>query len=96
MRMMVTIRVPVETGNRTIKDGTLPRVIQQVTERIKPECCYFFLENGQRTMRAVFEMPDCVAMVPSFEPALLALDAAVEMTPVMTAEELAAGFKALG
>ncbi len=35
-------------------------------------------------------------MVPSFEPALLGLEADIELTPVMTAEELAAGFKALG
>jgi hypothetical protein len=96
MRMMVTIRVPVETGNRAIKDGSLPRLIQQVTDRIRPECAYFFLENGKRTMRAVFNLEHQGDMVPSFEPALIGLDAAVELTPVLTADELAAGFKALG
>jgi hypothetical protein len=96
MRMMVTIRVPVQTGNRAIKDGSLARVIQQVTERIRPECAYFFLENGRRTMRAVFDLKTQGDMVPSLEPALLELDAEVELTPVLTAEELAAGFKALG
>jgi hypothetical protein len=96
MRMMVTIRVPVETGNRTIKDGTLPRVIQEVTERIRPECAYFFVENGRRTMRAVFDLKNANDMVPAFEPALMALNADIELLPVMTGEELGAGFKALG
>ena len=96
MRMMVTIRVPVESGNRAIKDGTLPRIIQGVTERIRPECAYFFIENGRRTMRAVFDLKSQADMVPNFEPALLGLDAELELIPVMTGEELASGFKALG
>jgi hypothetical protein len=96
MRMMVTIRVPVETGNRAIKDGSLPRIIKEVTERIRPECAYFFIESGRRTMRAVFDLKNTNDMVPDFEPALLGLDAELELIPVMTAEELSAGFKALG
>lgn len=96
MRMMVTIRVPVEAGNRAIKDGSLPRIIQQVTERIRPESAYFFVEAGRRTMRAVFDLDQTHQMVPSFEPALLGLEAEIELIPVMTAEELATGFKALG
>ena len=96
MRMMVTIRVPVEAGNRAIKDGTLPKIIQQVTERIRPECAYFFIENGRRTMRAVFDLKQTHDMVPAFEPALIGLQADIELIPVMTAEELGAGFKALG
>ena len=96
MRMMVTLRVPVETGNRAIKDGSQPKIIQQVTERIRPECAYFYIENGRRTMRAVFDLKQPQDMVPSFEPALLGLDAEMELTAVMTGEELGAGFKALG
>ena len=96
MRMMVTIRIPVETGNRAVKDGTLPKLIAEITERTKPESAYFYLDQGRRTMRAVFDLKEANHMVPSFEPALLGLDAEVELTPVMTGEELAAGFQLKG
>ena len=96
MRMMVTVRVPVERGSAAIKDGTLPRVIKGTLERINPECAYFFLENGKRTMRAFFEMKKEADMVPAFEPAMLELNAEIELIPVMVATELEAGFQALG
>ena len=37
MRTMLTVSVPVEIGNQTIKDGTLPKTIEQATEFMKPE-----------------------------------------------------------
>jgi hypothetical protein len=95
MRMMVTLRIPVETGTRAIKDGSLPRIVQQITERIRPECAYFMLEGGQRTMRAVFDLKNTSDMVPNFEAAMMGLDAHVELTPVMTADDLAAGMKGM-
>lgn len=96
MRMMLKLRVPVTSGNRGIKDGTLAKVIQQVSERIRPECQYFGLENGTRTMWAVFDLKNTADMVPSLEPAMLGLDCEVELSPVMTGEDLATGMKALG
>jgi hypothetical protein len=93
MRTMVTIRLPVESGNRAIKDGTLPKIIAQITERIRPESCYFYIEHGKRTMRAVCDLKDVSDMPATFEPVLLALDAELEFTPVMNADELAAGLK---
>ncbi|MBI3791741.1 MAG: hypothetical protein HY275_12810 [Gemmatimonadetes bacterium] len=92
MRMMVTIRVPVAAGNRTIRDGSMGTVIQQTLERIKPECAYFFVEQGRRTMRAVFDLPSPGMQAAWFEPVLWALDAEIEIMPCMTAQELAAGF----
>jgi hypothetical protein len=96
MRMMATVRIPVATGSRTIKDGTLPQVIQKTLEHLKPECAYFVIENGKRTMRAVFEMRNEGDMVPAFEPAMMQLDAEIELTPCMTAEDLKSGFQAMG
>ncbi len=46
-------------------------------------------------MRAVFDLENANDMVPSFEPVMMALDAEVELIPVMTAEELASGFAAM-
>lgn len=95
MRMVVTLRVPVETGSRTVKDSTLPQVIQKTLEHIKPEYVYFFLENGKRTMRTVFEMEHAGEMVPAFEPAMMQLDAEVELTPCMTSEDLKSSLQAM-
>ncbi len=95
MRIMATVRVPVDKGNAVVADGTMGQVVQEALARIKPECAYFYLENGRRTMRAVFEMENQVEMVPAFEPLLIQLNAEVELTPVMTAAELEDGFKAL-
>lgn len=96
MRMMLTFKVPVATGSRAIKSGDLPRVIRHTLERLRPESAYFYLEGGQRTMRAVFQLPAEKDMVPLLEPLMIELDGALELTPVMTADDLQAGFKALG
>ncbi len=92
MRMMVTVRVPVATGNRTLQDGSLPGLIEKTLGRIKPESAYFFMENGRRTMRAVFEMKQSNDMVPTFEPLMMGLEAEIELIRVMTADELKTGF----
>jgi hypothetical protein len=65
-------------------------------QQIKPECVYFFLEHGKRTMRAVFEMKQASDMMPAFEPAMMGLDAEIELIPCMTADDLKAGFQAMG
>lgn len=46
-------------------------------------------------MRAVFNMQNENDMVAAFEPVLMELDAKIDLTPVMTAPELEAGFRAL-
>lgn len=71
------------------------RPIEDLLGRIKPECVYFFVENGKRTMRAVFDLKQTQDMMPAFEPAIIAMDAEVELIPVMTLEELRAGFAAM-
>ena len=96
MRMMAVIRIPVDKGNKSLKDGSIQQHIQRVMEQIKPESAYFYLEGSRRTMRAVYECKNSNDMVPAFEPLMLNLDAEIELLPVMNAEELAAGLKALG
>jgi hypothetical protein len=50
--------MPVESGNRAIKDGRLGAVMQRVAERWKPEAMYFTAFDGQRTAFIVFDLPD--------------------------------------
>ena len=91
MRMMLKVTIPVDAGNNAIKDGTLPRIMQSTTERLKPEAAYFFAEDGKRTALFVFNMQD-VSQIPSIvEPVFMGMNASLTMVPVMNADELQKG-----
>jgi len=90
MRMMLRWTVPVERGNAAIRDGTLTRTIDAVTEALKPEAAYFYAEGGERCGMMIFDMAD-PSQIPEFaEPLFMNLDAAVEFVPVMNRDDLKA------
>jgi hypothetical protein len=91
MRMMIRIKVPVETGNQAMKDGTLPKTIMEALERLKPEAAYFFPEHGVRTSFMVVDIKDSSEIPAIAEPFFSRLNAAVEIFPVMNAEDLKKG-----
>lgn len=96
MRMMVTMKVPPAAGNRAIKDHKLVGIIEKTIAAMQPECCYFMLDNGHRTMRAVFDLKNQHDQISIFEPAMIELDASIELIPVMNGEDLHRGFAAMG
>jgi len=88
MRMLLKFQVPVETGTRTVTDGTLQKVTQSTMDRLKPEAAYFFAQEGPRGGFMVFDMTD-VSQIPVIaEPLFMGLNARVEFVPVMNAEDL--------
>lgn len=94
MRTMLKITIPVETGNRTIKDGTLPRVFQETFAKLQPEATYFVTDNGIRSAMVFFDMTDS-SMVPEIaEPLFMQLDARVEFLPAMNGADLQKGLAA--
>jgi hypothetical protein len=93
---MARISMPVESGNRAIKDGTLGAVMQRAAERWKPEAMYFTTFDGQRTAYLVFDLPDASG-IPSFaEPFFAELNASLELAPVMNGDDLQKGLSQLG
>jgi hypothetical protein len=91
MRMMLKATIPVEAGNKAIKDGSLPRAMQSVTERLKPEAAYFLAEDGKRTALFFFNMQD-VSQIPSIaEPLFMGMNASLTIVPVMNADDLQKG-----
>lgn len=93
MRMMMMIQIPVERGNQALKDGSLPRVMREALDTLKPEAAYFTTIEGQRTALIVFDMKD-VAMMPKLaEPFFMRLDARVDLAPVMDAQDLERGLQ---
>jgi hypothetical protein len=91
--MMLKIQPDTKTGSRAIMDGTLPKVIQETMAALKPECAYFYAEDGVRASIMIFDMADVTDIPAALEPLFQQLDARVSLTPVMTAEELAAGLE---
>ena len=88
MRTMLRWTVPVERGNEAIRDGTLEKSIQTLLEQLKPEAAYFMPFDGERAGMMVFDMTDPAQIPQIAEPLFMALDAAVEFTPVMDADDL--------
>jgi hypothetical protein len=96
MRVMAEIKIPVESGSRAVKDGSLGAIIQRAAERWKPEAMYFGAMEGQRAAYVVFDMPDSSDMIPFAEPFFTELKADVMITPLMDVEDLQQGLAKLG
>jgi hypothetical protein len=94
MRVLMKVSVPVESGNKAMKDGSMGKIIGDTVERIRPEAAYFGLEGGKRTAFFVFDLKNATDMPSIGEPILAALHANLEVTPVMTAQDLKAGLEA--
>jgi Domain of unknown function (DUF3303) len=91
MRCMLKVSFPVETSNAHAKKGTLGPTIQKILADLKPEAAYFTAVDQKRGGYIFFDMTD-TSQIPSIaEPWFLAFNAAVEIVPVMNAEDLGKG-----
>jgi hypothetical protein len=94
MRMLMKVSVPVDGGNKAIKDGTLGKILGETMERIRPEAAYFGIEAGKRTAYFVFDLKDPTEIPSIGEPIFMGFNATIEMGPVMNPQELKAGLDA--
>ena len=88
MRFLVKVNIPVEAGNKAVKDGTLGKTIQKILQEQRPEAAYFVAENGQRCGYLILNMESASKIPFIAEPWFLAFNASVEMKPAMVAEDL--------
>ena len=91
MKLMLKFKVPVERGNEIVKDGTMGRAIEHMMEALKPEAAYFTLIDGQRGGYLFFEESDQARLPQLNEPIFAALDASIEIVPVLSADDLKRG-----
>ena len=91
MRMMLKITVPVEKGNQAFKDGSLGKTIETLMSGLKPEAAYFSPMNGKRSGMMFFDLAEPSQIIEVVEPLFMNLDAEVEITPVMSADDLRKG-----
>ncbi|MFI7359249.1 DUF3303 family protein [Streptomyces avidinii] len=95
MRVMLRAHMDTAATNESVKTGALPRAVQQLMDRVKPEAAYFGLHEGVRSCWIVFDLQDSSQMPSLMEDLFLQFNAEVEVAPVMTAEDLAKGLAAM-
>ncbi len=96
MRMMLKVSVPVEAGNRTVREGALQKTMLGFVDQAKPEAAYFFADQGKRTALFVFDLKDAATIPSLCEPFFMRLDASIELQPTMNVEDLKTGLDRIG
>lgn len=94
MRTLLRISIPVEAGNAAYRDGRLAKAIEGLLEKLKPEAAYFAPDGGERTAFIVFDLKEPSQLVRIGEPLFAELDAAIEFSPIMNADDLKKGMAA--
>ena len=88
MRCLMKVSIPVETGNVTIADGTLPKTIETILNELKPEAAFFAEDNGKRTGFIFLDLKETSQIPALAEPWFLAFNAHVELHPAMNLDDL--------
>ena len=96
MRLMLKFSIPVEKGNEAAKDGTLARAIEALIEQVQPEAAYFMVDQGTRSGLIVFNETDQANLPKINEPLFATLGAAIDISPVLTIEDLRKGLSVEG
>jgi hypothetical protein len=88
MRMIMQVRIPHESFNAAVKDGSVEQTIARILEESKPEATYFTEYDGQRGAIMIVDVSD-PSKVPSLaEPWFLAFNADVQFHVVMSPDDL--------
>ncbi len=88
---MLSFRMPTETANALIKEGTFPQTMRSIMEDIKPEAAYFTDIAGARGGILIINMDDAAEIPRVAEPLMHALGATIKLNLVMTPEDLQKG-----
>jgi hypothetical protein len=95
--MLLHAKIPHDTFNAAVKDGTVGKKMQRILDDLKPEAAYFTEYQGRRGAIMIVNVED-PSKVPMFaEPWFLLFNADCELHIVMTPQDLAkAGLDELG
>ena len=95
--MSLIAKIPHETFNAAVRDGTAGDKLGKIVDAAKPEAVYFTELDGRRSAVMVVELENA-SQIPAFaEPWFLSFQADVEFHPTMTPQDLKnAGLEALG
>jgi hypothetical protein len=93
MRTLLRATFDVEASNKAIIDGSLSKVFNSIMERIQPEASYFLANDGCRSCMMVFDLKDPSDIPVIAETFFHNLNAKVDFSPVMNAEDLKKGLQ---
>jgi len=95
--MLLRVRIPHDTFNAAVRDGSAGEKLNRIMEATKPEAVYFTEDQGRRTAIVIVDLAEASKIPTYAEPWFLLFNADVEFHPVMTPDDLAkAGLDALG
>jgi hypothetical protein len=94
MRIFMSVQIPTQSGNESIKSGALPQVMGKFIETFRPEAAYFITSDGDRCAHFYFEMKDVTQMPSVAEPFFIELGAKVTYCPAMNPDDLKKGIAA--
>jgi hypothetical protein len=93
MRFVIRATIPVEAGNKMIKDPKFLQTLEEYISKVKAEASYFYESEGMRTFAFIVDMHS-VDMIPSIaEPLFQRYNARVEFHPVMILADLKKAIK---
>jgi hypothetical protein len=97
MRMLLNVKLPHDTFNAAVRDGTAGKKLKRILDELKPEAVYFIEQDGHRGATLVISLDD-PSKIPAFaEPWFILFDADCEFRVAMTPEDLGkAGLDAIG
>ncbi|MGA5416621.1 hypothetical protein [Streptomyces pseudogriseolus] len=95
MRVLLKATMDTEKTNELIRSGRMPDVMKEALDRLQPEAAYFGPLDGKRTALLVFDMTDSSELPPNGEPFFTEMNARIEVTPIMNADDLQRGLSQL-
>jgi hypothetical protein len=93
MRMLMRVQMEVAAANRAIADGSWEQVMGDAMEQLRPEAVYFTAQDGKRTGFIVFDLADPSDMPSIAEPFFMSVNAAIDISPVMTVDDVRKGLE---
>ncbi|QPP08098.1 hypothetical protein G4Z16_18715 [Streptomyces bathyalis] len=95
MRMMLRALMDTEKSNKAIENGQMQKMMDALTDQLKPEAAYYSPHAGKRSCIMIFDMKESSQLPPIVEMLFQTMGAEVEIQPVMNREELHKGLAAI-
>ena len=93
MRLMMTFRIPTETGNEAGAQHRIGAAIEKLISDTGAEASYFFMLDGMRAGVVFFEETDQANLPKYNEPLMESLGAEIDIVPVLNLEDLKRGLQ---
>ncbi|MGH9783817.1 MAG: hypothetical protein ACRD88_06485 [Terriglobia bacterium] len=89
MLFLVKVTLPVEAGNKLLRDPKWQERIQRLVRGARAKDAYFTVADGQRTMYLIVDGIESSEIPKIAEPFWLSLNASVEFIPAMSQKDFA-------